>query len=112
MDIGKCKAEVCYCSKSICFPVLKVMCNVNWKEINSVQTCIRSTWLLYLTSPSTNQSISGNLNPAEGNQVTSGRRIHMKVFKVSDGCGLVIRVLGYRSRSPGSIPDSTRFSET
>jgi hypothetical protein len=26
-------------------------------------------------------------------------------------CDLVIRVPGYRSRGPGSIPDATRFSE-
>jgi hypothetical protein len=33
-------------------------------------------------------------------------------YKVSDRfCGLVGRVPGYRSRGPGSIPGSTRFSE-
>jgi hypothetical protein len=26
-------------------------------------------------------------------------------------CGLVVRVPDYRSRGPGSIPDTTRFSE-
>jgi hypothetical protein len=26
-------------------------------------------------------------------------------------CGLVVRVLGYRSRGPCSIPGATRFSE-
>jgi hypothetical protein len=26
-------------------------------------------------------------------------------------CGLVVRVPGYRSRGPGSIPRTTRFSE-
>jgi hypothetical protein len=26
-------------------------------------------------------------------------------------CGLVVRVLGYRSEGPGSIPGTTRFSE-
>jgi hypothetical protein len=26
-------------------------------------------------------------------------------------CGLVVRVLGYRSRGPGSIAGATRFSE-
>jgi hypothetical protein len=26
-------------------------------------------------------------------------------------CGLVVRVPGYRSRGPGSIPDTTSFSE-
>jgi hypothetical protein len=26
-------------------------------------------------------------------------------------CGLVVRVPGYRSRDPGSIPGATRFSE-
>jgi hypothetical protein len=26
-------------------------------------------------------------------------------------CGLVVRILGYRSGGPGSIPGTTRFSE-
>jgi hypothetical protein len=26
-------------------------------------------------------------------------------------CGLVVRVLGYRYRGPGSVPGATRFSE-
>jgi hypothetical protein len=26
-------------------------------------------------------------------------------------CGLVVRVPGYRSRGPGSIPDTTKYSE-
>jgi hypothetical protein len=26
-------------------------------------------------------------------------------------CGLVVRVPGYRSRGPGSIPDATTFSQ-
>jgi hypothetical protein len=34
------------------------------------------------------------------------------VGEVSDHlCGLVVRVPGYRSRAPGSIPGATRFSE-
>jgi hypothetical protein len=31
--------------------------------------------------------------------------------KVDRLCGLVVRVPGYKSRGPGSIPCSTRFSE-
>jgi hypothetical protein len=31
--------------------------------------------------------------------------------KVIGLCGLVVRVSGYRSRAPGSIPSVTRFSE-
>jgi hypothetical protein len=31
--------------------------------------------------------------------------------KVDRLCGLVIRVPGYRSRGPGSIPNASRFSE-
>jgi hypothetical protein len=31
--------------------------------------------------------------------------------KVDRLCGLVVRVLGYRSRGLGSIPDATTFSE-
>jgi hypothetical protein len=35
-----------------------------------------------------------------------------EVVVISDRlCGLVIRVPGYRSRGPGSIPGATRFSE-
>jgi hypothetical protein len=37
------------------------------------------------------------------------------IFRVEPGydllCGLVVRVPGYRSRFPGSIPGITRFSE-
>jgi hypothetical protein len=34
-------------------------------------------------------------------------------YRVSNDrlCGLVVRVLGYRSGGPGSIPGTTRFSE-
>jgi hypothetical protein len=33
-------------------------------------------------------------------------------YLISDRlCGLVVRVLGYRSRGPGSIPGTTIFSE-
>jgi hypothetical protein len=39
------------------------------------------------------------------------RRIFNKVFyEVNRLCGLVARVLDYRSRGPGSIPGTTRFS--
>jgi hypothetical protein len=31
--------------------------------------------------------------------------------KIDSLCGLVVRVLGYRSGGPGSIPGTTRFSE-
>jgi hypothetical protein len=31
--------------------------------------------------------------------------------KIDRLCGLVVRVPGYRSRDPGSIPGATRFSE-
>jgi hypothetical protein len=33
------------------------------------------------------------------------------VFTSDHLCGLVVRVLGYRSRGPGSVPGATRFSE-
>jgi hypothetical protein len=32
-------------------------------------------------------------------------------FSIDRLCGLVVRVSGYRSRVPGSIPGSTTFSE-
>jgi hypothetical protein len=38
--------------------------------------------------------------------------LQMEFYQVADRlCGLVVRVPGYRSRGPGSISDSTRFSE-
>jgi hypothetical protein len=34
------------------------------------------------------------------------------IFRLVDRlCGLLVRVPGYRSRGPGSIPGATRFSE-
>jgi hypothetical protein len=33
-------------------------------------------------------------------------------IRVATNCGLVVRVPGYRSRGPGSVPGDTRFSET
>jgi hypothetical protein len=35
----------------------------------------------------------------------------IRYFQLDRLCGLVVRVLGYRSRGPGSIPGATRFSE-
>jgi hypothetical protein len=32
-------------------------------------------------------------------------------LKIESLCGLVLRVPGYRSRGPGSIPGATTFSE-
>jgi hypothetical protein len=38
--------------------------------------------------------------------------LNLYVMKEVDRlCGLVVRVPGYRSRGPGSIPGATRFSE-
>jgi hypothetical protein len=37
-------------------------------------------------------------------------RYELNLCYVED-CGLVVRVPGYRSRGPGSIPSATRFSE-
>jgi hypothetical protein len=37
--------------------------------------------------------------------------IILVIFQDDRLCGLVVRVLGYRSGSPGSIPGTTRFSE-
>jgi hypothetical protein len=37
-------------------------------------------------------------------------RFHMERSKCDRLCGLVVRVLGYRSGGPGSIPGTTRFS--
>jgi hypothetical protein len=40
--------------------------------------------------------------------------IYIYVYYVEENisiCGLVVRVSGYRTRGPGSIPGATRFSE-
>jgi Notch-like protein len=43
--------------------------------------------------------------------LTSFSKIFEKVIYIRDRlCGLVVRVLGYRSGGPGSIPSTTRFS--
>jgi hypothetical protein len=39
------------------------------------------------------------------------RNIHIDVREMDRLCGLVVRVLGYRSGGPGAIPGTTRFSE-
>jgi hypothetical protein len=41
------------------------------------------------------------------------KRTELILMKVNGDrlCGLVVRVPGYRSRGPGSIPGDTRFSE-
>jgi hypothetical protein len=44
-------------------------------------------------------------------QYTSAQNIPLICMYVDHLCGLVVRVLGYRSRGPGSIPGATRFSE-
>jgi hypothetical protein len=36
--------------------------------------------------------------------------MHLLISVKGRLCGLVVRVLGYRSRGPGSIPGATRFS--
>jgi hypothetical protein len=43
--------------------------------------------------------------------LTLTAKIFEVMFQKEDRlCGLVVRVLGYRSGSPGSIPGTTRFS--
>jgi hypothetical protein len=46
---------------------------------------------------------------------TTDRRLKLKLKMKSELwdrlCGLVVRILGYRYGGPGSIPDTTRFSE-
>jgi hypothetical protein len=37
--------------------------------------------------------------------------IYVTYKKIDLLCGLVVRVPGYRSRGPGSIPGGTKFSE-
>jgi hypothetical protein len=47
-------------------------------------------------------------NLKEQHQYTTKRTFHPQ-FAISDRlCGLVVRVLGYRSGCPGSIPGTTR----
>jgi hypothetical protein len=39
------------------------------------------------------------------------KKFRLKIIDLDRLCGLVVRLLGYRSRGLGSIPCSTRFSE-
>jgi hypothetical protein len=48
-------------------------------------------------------------NPNEMRPAVIGRDI--KETGCNNICGLVVRVLDYRSRGPGSIPGTTTFSE-
>jgi hypothetical protein len=42
----------------------------------------------------------------------SGRDARLNLCYIDNRfCDLVVRVLGYRSRGPGSIPGATRYSE-
>jgi hypothetical protein len=43
--------------------------------------------------------------------VRYGLILYVVQKKVERLCGLVVRVPGYRSRGPSSIPGATRFSE-
>jgi hypothetical protein len=41
-------------------------------------------------------------------RVQKTRKLSLKSGKLDRLCGLAVRVLGYRSRGPGSIPGTTR----
>jgi hypothetical protein len=51
-----------------------------------------------------------NVLPLPGNEPRSFSQIFVD-RPIDRLCGLVVRVPGYRSRGPGSIPGTTRFSE-
>jgi hypothetical protein len=54
----------------------------------------------------------GCLTPRRTGRLTVGRHITLPLtFTLDRLCDLVVRVPGYRSRSPGSVPGATRFSE-
>jgi hypothetical protein len=72
--------------------------------------------IIYQRIPSLIKIISGIHKVIEGIHTQHGDRISLLLFlnygKWDDClCGLVVRVLGYRSKSPGSIPRATRLSE-
>jgi hypothetical protein len=43
--------------------------------------------------------------------VLNKRTVIVIIVIIDRHCGLVVRVLGYRSGGPGSIPGTTRFSD-
>jgi hypothetical protein len=43
--------------------------------------------------------------------LSSGQRIKLLFLNEGGSSGVVVKVSGYRSRGPGSIPGTTRFSE-
>jgi hypothetical protein len=50
----------------------------------------------------------------EGDGIIQSCKVYLNkelLYKLTDLCGLVVRVPGYRSKGPGSIPSATRFSE-
>jgi hypothetical protein len=52
------------------------------------------------------------VSPTQLPRSTPQKHDFLLLVLISDRlCGLVVRVLGYRSRGPGSIPGTTRFSE-
>jgi hypothetical protein len=63
---------------------------------------------------SQDSSVSVAMGYGLGHRDFNSSRDKRFVFNISSGnslCGLVVRVLGYRSRGPGSIPGTTRFSD-
>jgi hypothetical protein len=63
----------------------------------------------YLFSPTINLSTAGELSTTVRMEVIKAIKINTIICDRLRG--LVARVPGYRSRGPGSIPGTTRFSE-
>jgi hypothetical protein len=58
------------------------------------------------------QNLQKNVQPQLGIKKCSTSQLYTYRNTIYDRlCGLVVRVPGYRSRGPGSIPSATRFSE-
>jgi hypothetical protein len=59
-----------------------------------------------------NELVSSFYSDLNLNHIVSRHKYFETAFNNSSRlCGLMVRVPGYRSRDPGSIPGATRFSE-
>jgi hypothetical protein len=68
-------------------------------------------WSYFWTSVSQTQLSDILLGTEKHVSANNGVFFENKAASIEFYCGLVVGVLGYRSRGPGSIPCATRFSK-
>jgi hypothetical protein len=93
-------------------PNLFVICNNAFSKIEDAVKYFTDLiqWAGWTASPETTCTTSSYDYPIFIKQKLAEKKVHMSV-NPDRLCGLVVRVLGYRSGGPGSIPGTTRFSE-